>query len=98
MPASPRGMNTTTATNSSPISSVHSSGYDSLSTLFAPFIRMAPSTAPTSVPRPPIATHSTISMDGTMPIIDGEMMPTCSTNNMPASPASPAETQNAVIW
>ena len=40
-------------------------GNDSLIPLFSAFTAIAPSTAPIKVPRPPIATHITISMDGT---------------------------------
>ena len=37
----------------------------------------------------------TNSIDGTMPIIAGEMMPTAGTNSAPASPAMPAATTYA---
>ena len=37
---------------------------------------MAPSTAPIRVPRPPAATHTTISMEGSTPILAGVMIPT----------------------
>ncbi|MNG26441.1 hypothetical protein D3C84_1114380 [compost metagenome] len=57
----------------------------------------APIAAPTIVPRPPIATHNTISIDGTIPIMEGDIMPTWSTNSMPARPASAPEIAKAVI-
>ncbi len=47
--------------------------------LFAPFTRPAPRIAPTSEPRPPMATQMAISMELAGDISPGLMMPTCGT-------------------
>ena len=47
-----------------------------------------------------MATQSTISMDGTTPRFAGEVMPTCGTNNAPATPdiaAAMAKTTALII-
>ncbi len=51
----------------------------------------APSTAPTSVPRPPTATHTAISIEFAGDISEGLMMPTWGTYKAPASPHSIAD-------
>ena len=55
-------------------------------------------TAPRSAPRPPTATQMAISMDGTMPIMVGEMIPTCGVNSAPATPAMPADSENTSVF
>ncbi len=47
---------------------------------------IAPSTGPSSVVRPPIATPMSIPIEGTMPTSFGETMPTIGTNSAPAMP------------
>ena len=48
---------------------------------------IAPSTGPSSVVRPPIATPIRKPIEGTMPTSFGETMPTIGTNSAPAMPA-----------
>ncbi|GGU05309.1 hypothetical protein GCM10010208_31780 [Actinomadura livida] len=57
-----------------------------------------PRTAPPSEYRPPIATATTSSIDGTTPSSEGEMMPTTGTYSAPAMPAMAAETANAMVF
>ena len=59
--------------------------------VLAPFTRTAPTIGPISVPRPPTATHTAISMDLIGAISFGLMMPTCGTYSAPATPHSTAE-------
>ncbi|MCY1243397.1 hypothetical protein D3C81_1910170 [compost metagenome] len=48
-------------------------------------------TGPISVPRPPTATHTAISIELPGDISPGLMMPTCGTYSAPAMPHSTAE-------
>ena len=58
----------------------------------------APSTGPSTVARPPIATPMRNAMEGATPTSAGEMMPTIGTNSAPAMPASTAaRTYTAVL-
>jgi len=47
--------------------------------------------------RPPTAQKITISIDGTIPISDGDMKPTCSVNMAPPIPANAAPRQKMKI-
>ncbi|SLH62323.1 Uncharacterised protein [Mycobacteroides abscessus subsp. abscessus] len=53
---------------------------------------IAPSTGPSSVVRPPIATPIRKAIEGTTPMSAGEMMPTIGVNSAPAIPAKNAAT------
>ena len=80
-----------TATNSAPRKNSQYSANAAVNTLFAPLTSAAPTIGPTSVPRPPIATQITISIEFDGAISLGLMMPTCGTNSAPAMPHSTAE-------
>jgi hypothetical protein len=96
--ARPPGRNARATMNSSPWKYVQAAGNSSDSAVFAQATATAPSTAPTRLARPPTAAPMTNSIDGTMPIIAGEMMPTAGTNSAPASPAMPAATTYATSF
>src|SRR3972149_2976218 len=89
-PRHPLGKKTTTPTNNAPKKYSHTPGKDSLKPLFAEFTRSAPNTAPTSVPLPPTATHSTISIEGTIPTLDGDIISAWVTKRSPLRPANAA--------
>src|SRR3989337_4518435 len=96
-PMHPLGKKPATPTNKALKRYSHTPGKDSLKPLFAEFTRSAPNTAPTSVPLPPTATHSTISIEGTIPTLDGDIISACGTKRAPAIPAKAAERQNTNI-
>ncbi|MNT71517.1 hypothetical protein D3C72_2100100 [compost metagenome] len=59
--------------------------------VFRPLTAPAPMMGPTSVPRPPVATQITISIEVSVDISLGLMMPTCGTYRAPAMPHSTAD-------
>ena len=59
--------------------------------VFRPLTAPAPMMGPISVPRPPVATQITISMEFSVDISPGLMMPTCGTYSAPAMPQSTAD-------
>src|SRR5690606_26350002 len=91
-PITPCGRNSVTAMNRKPRKKGQYSGMVTVKKLFARLTMPAPSTAPTSVPRPPTATHTAISIELAGLISDGLMMPTCGTYSAPANPHSIADT------
>ena len=56
-----------------------------------------PTSAPYRLVRPPTATHTTISIEGTTPTIAGEISPMCSVWSAPATPANPPAITNTRI-
>ena len=91
MPTTPFGRNSVTATNSAPRKNSQNSANAAVNMLFAPLTIAAPTIGPTSVPRPPIATQITISIEFDGAISLGLMIPTCGTYSAPARPQSTAE-------
>jgi hypothetical protein len=87
----PLGMNSVTRMNSNPRKNSQYSGKVWVKKLFAPFTTPAPNSGPISVPRPPTATQTAISIELAGDISLGLMMPTCGTYSAPAMPHSTAE-------
>src|SRR5688572_29123985 len=78
-PTTPLGRKSVTAMNSSPRKNSQYSGKATVNQLLAPLTMPAPRMAPTSVPCPPTATHTAISIEIAGDISLGLMMPTCGT-------------------
>src|SRR3954463_5005284 len=90
-PTIPLGKNNVTRMNSRPKKNNQYSGKACVKKLFAPLTTPAPSNGPISVPRPPTATHTAISIELAGDISLGLMMPTCGTYSAPAMPHKMAE-------
>src|SRR5205823_13708069 len=90
-PASPRGRNSVTRTNSSPSANSQYSGNALVNQLLPRLTAAAPNTGPTSVPRPPTAVQISISIELAGDISLGLMIPTCGTYSAPAMPQITAE-------
>src|SRR5262249_18545439 len=77
-PASPLGITVTTTTKSAPITNNHNEGNLLLMKSLPKRTSSVPNTAPARLSRPPTATQTSISIDGTTPNIAGEITPMCS--------------------